>query len=317
MRNKIFTEKYRPKTVEELILPERTMEMFRKFRDSGEVPNLLLHSNSPGTGKTSAAKALARDLGYDVMVINGSDSAEAGVDALRTSIRTFASSVSLDGTKKMIIIDEGDYIGAHTVQPALRNFLESFSQNCIFVFTCNYSNRIIEPLRSRLSMVEFTIPVDEKLTILKKFHKRVMDILDKEGVEYEPKVLAQFIAKYFPDFRKTINELQRLSYNGVLDKSILTNTKDEELKRLYAVLRSKNFKEMRKWVAENIDIGANDIFRSIYDTMNENVTPQSIPALVVILADYQHKAALVADQEINVVAAFVEVMSEIDFYTTL
>jgi DNA polymerase III delta prime subunit len=312
MRNKIWVESYRPKTVDELILPEHTMNMLRKFRDTGDVPNMLFHSNTPGTGKTSAAKALARDLGYDVMVINGSDTAESGIDALRTNIRTFASSVSLDNTKKMIIIDEGDYL-SNTVQPALRNFLESFSKNCIFVITCNYVNRIIEPLRSRLSMVEFTIPSTEKITILKQFHKRVMQILDTEGVTYEPKLIAQFIAKSFPDFRKTINELQRLSFDGTLDDSILSNTKIEELKRLFEVLKTKNFKETRKWVVENIDIGTNDIFRSIYDNMNDFVEPKSIPLLVTILADYQHKSVTVADQEINMMASFVEIMSEVNF----
>lgn len=313
MRNKIWVETYRPKSVDDLILPEHTMEMLRKFRDTGDVPNLLFHSNTPGTGKTSAAKALARDLGYDVMVINGSDTAESGIDALRTNIRTFASSVSLDGTKKMIIIDEADYLGQNTVQPALRNFQESFSQNCIFVLTCNYVNRIIEPLRSRMSMVEFTIPTSEKVSILKQFHKRLLEILDNEGVQYEPKVIAQFMGKYFPDFRKTINELQRLSFSGTLDSSILSNTKLEELKLLFDVLKSKNFKETRKWVVENIDIGTSDIFRAIYDNMNDYVQPKSIPILITILADYQHKSVTVADQEINMMAAFVEIMSEVEF----
>lgn len=453
MGKKVWNEYYRPQTIDEVILPQETKKAFMSFRDKNEVPNMLL-TGQPGIGKTTVAKAILKELDYDYMIINGSDSAESGIDALRTKIRTYASSLSLDGKKKVVIIDEcldenetvrigtvddwkpiplyqlewgkrypvvsfnmetgefendegvlisekeddlyeveledgrkitlnakhpfivkngnGDYIEktiedglkegeevvvfenrtmrvksitkkgvgkvrnlsvqynrtfvtengitthncdhlSHVVQPALRRFTEEFSSNCGFILTANYKNRIIEPLQSRMSLIDFTIPKEEKADIFKQFHKKVTYILDKEGVDYNPKVIAEFIVKYFPDFRKVINELQKYSYAGEIDSSVLKNTQKESVVQLYEIMKQKNFKEMRKWVAENIDLGNADIFRTLYETLPDYVEPQGIPNAIVILSEYDYKNAFVSDSELNVTACLVELMSEMEF----
>lgn len=312
MRDKIYVEKYRPKTIEDTILPKQIKEQFIQFRDTENIPNLLL-SGPPGIGKTTIAKALLRELDYDYILINGSDAGDSGTDAFRTKIKAFASSKSLDGKRKFVIIDESDYLGASTVMPILREFLERFSSNCGFIFTCNYKNRIIEPLQSRLSNIDFHIPKEERPDIFKQFHKRVSYILENEGIQFDKKVIGEFIVKHFPDFRRVINELQKYSVTGTIDNTILQNIEEENIVHLYEIMKKKNFNEMRKWVAENIDMGSNDIFRRLFETLNDYLKPQSIPGVIVILADYQYKNAFVADEQLNMTAALVEIMADTEW----
>jgi DNA polymerase III delta prime subunit len=311
MRNLIWTEKFRPRTIEETILPQEIRETFTSFRDTQSIPNLLL-SGPPGTGKTTIAKALLRELNYEFIFINGSDSSESGIDALRTRIRTFASSVSLEGKKKFILIDEADHLSP-MVQPALREFMERFAENAGFILTCNYMNRIIEPLRSRMSIIEFTIHSDDKKPVIKQFHKRVCEILDQENVQYDPKVVLKFIIKHFPDFRRVLNELQKFSVSGEITEKVLRSVKEETVEELMQYLKSRDFSSMRKWVAENIDIGSAAIFRKLFESMNDYLKTSSIPNMVIILADYQYKSVHVPDEELNMVAALVEVMAEVEF----
>lgn len=314
LRNRLWVEKYRPKTIDDVILPSKTKSLFETLRDkgAGEVPNLLL-SGPPGTGKTTVAKALISDLDSDYLMINGSDSADAGIDSFRTRVKSFASSVSLEGTRKFVIIDEGDYLGP-TVQPALRNMMEELSKNCTFIITCNHRNRIIEALQSRLSLVEFHIPSDEKSAIFKSFLNRVTNILDENGVEYEKRAVAEYTAKHFPDFRKVINELQKHSNTkGVVDSSILGDNKEDAIAELMEHMKKKNFTAVRKWCNDNIDLGSSTIFRQIYDSISKHVVANSIPQAILILADYQYKAYFVADLELNLVAALTELMAEMEW----
>jgi len=311
VRKKIWAEAYRPQTVEETILPESIKQSFVAFREKQDIPNLLL-SGPAGTGKTTIAKALLRELDYDYMVINGSDSADSGIDVLRTRIRTFASSVSLEGKRKFVIIDEADHLSP-VVQPALREFMERFSANCGFIFTANYRNRIIDPLQSRLSLIEFVISKNERPDVFRKFHTRVTEILEKEGVEFDKKVVAEFIVKHFPDFRKVINELQKFSASGKIDNRILKNVGEDAVGELYDAMKQKNFTEMRKWVATNIDLGSAEIFRKIYETLTDHMKENSMPQAIIILADYQYKAVHVADPELNMVACFTEIMADASF----
>ena len=309
--NSLWCEAYRPRNISDTILPKNIKDSFHAFVKKNDLPNLLL-SGGPGTGKTTIAKAVVRELDYDFMLINGSDSSESGLDSLRTNIRTFASSISLTGSKKVVIIDEADHLSA-AVQPALRNFMETLSANSRFILTCNYRNRIIEPLQSRLSHFDFFIPKEEKSVLFEQFMDRMTKILDDHEVKYNKRIIAEFVIKHFPDFRKIINELQKSSVGGVIDKSILSAVKEDAVHELYENMKNKNFTEMRKWVADNLDLSSSDVFRKMFETMNTYVSKKSIPAFVVILADYQFKSMQVPDQELNLVACLTEVMAEVEF----
>ena len=304
----LFVEKYRPQKIEDTILPSGVKKSFQEFVDNQEIPNLLL-CGSQGTGKTTVAKALCNELGADYIVINGSDEGRL-IDTLRTKIKNFASTVSLSGGPKVVILDEADYISAESVQPALRNFIEEFSSNCRFIFTCNYKNRIIAPLHSRCTVIDFSIPNNEKERLASVFLARLMLILDDEGVEYNNEVLQELVMKYFPDFRRTINELQRYAVSGSIDVGILSNIAEESLQELLGHIKTKRFTDMRKWVATNIDNDPVKLFRKIYDTLYDVLEPQSIPQAVIIIADYSYKSAFVVDQEVNIVACLTELMME-------
>ena len=307
----LWVEKYRPQIVEDTILPDKTKETFRKFVSDGSVPNLLL-TGGPGVGKTTIAKAMLEELGCDYIVKNGS--LNVNIDTLRYDISTFASAVSLTGTgRKYVIFDEADYLNAANVQPALRNFIEEYSSNCGFIFTCNFKNRIISPLRSRLSEVDFTIDTADRPQMAMEFFKRVKGILDQEEVEYDPKVVAKVIEKHFPDFRRVLTELQSYAASGKIDEGIFVNLKQESIDDVFRLLKSKQFTEMRKWVAKNSDQDMNEMFRRIYDMCSEKVILQSQAGFIVTLADYMYKSGLVADQEINMVAFLTEVMIECEY----
>ena len=307
----LWVEKYRPQIVEDTILPDKTKETFRKFVSDGSVPNLLL-TGGPGVGKTTIAKAMLEELGCDYIVKNGS--LNVNIDTLRYDISTFASAVSLTGTgRKYVIFDEADYLNAANVQPALRNFIEEYSSNCGFIFTCNFKNRIIAPLRSRLSEVDFTIDTNDRPQMAMEFFKRVKAILDQEEVQYDPKVVAKVIEKHFPDFRRVLTELQSYAASGKIDEGIFVNLKQESIDDLFRLLKGKQFTDMRKWVAKNSDQDMNEMFRRIYDMCSEKVTLQSQAGFIVTLADYMYKSGLVADQEINMVAFLTEVMIECEY----
>lgn len=302
----IWCEKYRPKTISECILPTRLHDTLRGFVDKGELQNLLL-TGPAGTGKTTAALALCNEIGADVLFINAS--MENGIDVLRSKIAQFASTVSLTDAKKVVILDEADYANPQSFQPALRGFIEEFSENCRFILTCNYKNKVIEPLHSRCAVIDFKIAGKEKPEIASSLFKRAQTILRIEKVTFEPKVVAQLIQKFFPDFRRVLNELQRYSVSGVIDSGILTNLTSESYKQLYTFLRDKNFTEVRKWIAIHNDGDTSRIFRELYSNCNDYLEPGSIPQLILILADYQHRAAFVADHEINLAACCIEIMS--------
>jgi len=307
----LWVEKYRPQKVNDTILPETMKETFRKFVSDGSVPNLLL-TGGPGVGKTTIAKAMLEELGCDYIVKNGS--LNVNIDTLRYDISTFASAVSLTGTgRKYVIFDEADYLNAANVQPALRNFIEEYSANCGFIFTCNFKNRIISPLRSRLSEVDFTIDTESRPQMAMEFFKRVMTILDAEEVEYDKKVVAKVIEKHFPDFRRVLTELQSYAASGKIDEGIFVNLKQESIDDLFRLLKGKQFTDMRKWVAKNSDQDMNEMFRRIYDMASDKVTLQSQAGFIVTLADYMYKSNLVADQEINMVAFLTEVMIECEY----
>ena len=271
----------------------------------------MLFTGTAGTGKTTVAKALCKTLNLDYIIINGSE--ESGIDTLRNKIKQFASSVSLEGGYKVVILDEADYLNPQSTQPALRGFIEEFSANCRFILTCNFKNRIIEPLHSRCSVVEFAIPKGEKQAMAAGMMERLGKILTEEGVSYEEPVLAELIMKYFPDFRRTINELQRYGVSGQIDSGILINVNDISVNSLMNHLKLKDFRKMRQWVADNIDIEPTAMFRKIYDSSTEYVNPQSIPQLILILADYQYKDSFVADHELNMVACLTEIMAGVEF----
>jgi len=306
----LFVEKYRPKTVEECILPESIKKTFREIVKSGEPQNLLL-AGKAGTGKTSVAKALCSDLDCDYIMINCSE--DGNIDTLRNKIRTFASTVSLNERPKVVILDEFDYSNASSIQPALRGAIEEFAKNCRFILTCNYKNRIIEPIHSRCTVIEFSIPAKDKPKMAKEFMARCENILKAEKVEYDPKVLSELIIKFFPDFRRVLNELQRYSVSGKIDVGILADTKNQKITDLMGFMKSKDFSSARKWVAGNMDNSQIDLFRSIYDGLYENLSPSCIPQAILILAEYQYKAAFVADQEINTAACVVELMMSCEF----
>ena len=306
----LWVEEYRPKTIDDCILPQSLKTLFQSFIEKGEVSNLLF-SGTPGVGKTTVAKALCEQMNCDWIMINGSE--EGGIDVLRNKIKNFASTVSLSGGKKVVILDEADYLNPQSTQPALRGFVEEFHKNCRFILTCNFKNRIIEPLHSRFSNIEFRISPKDKGKLATKLFERVSYILKEQNIEYEEAVVAELIKKHFPDFRKLINELQRYSVSGVIDAGILVNVSDENLKTLVAHLKTKEFSNMRKWVVNNLDNDPVKIFRKIYDSMYTNLQPETIPHAVLIIADYQYKSAFVADQEINLVACLTELMSQVKF----
>jgi DNA polymerase III delta prime subunit len=307
----LWVEKYRPKTVSETILPDELKTTFQKFVDSGNVPNLLL-TGSAGVGKTTIAKAMLEELGADYIVVNGSDEGRL-IETLRTKIKNFASSLSLAGGRKYVILDEADYLNAETVQPALRNFMEEYSSNCGFILTCNFVNKIIDPLHSRCSVVEFKITSKEKPKIANGFFKRVQSILQQEKIEYEDNVVAEMMMKHFPDNRRILNELQRYSVTGKIDSGILVNQSDANFKILIQALKNKEFSKVRKWVGQNIEGEVAPFYRKLYESLHDVVAPASIPQTVVTLADYQYKSAFAADQEINTMACLTEIMVDAEF----
>ncbi len=308
----IWVEKYRPKTIEDCILPENIKKTFSDFLNKGEIPNMLL-AGPPGIGKTTVAKALCNELGVDVYVINGSDEGRF-LDTVRNNAKNFASTVSLssDAKHKVVIIDEADNTG-NDVQLLLRAFIEEFAGNCRFIFTCNYKNKIIEPLHSRCAVIEFGTKGKEKTTLAGSFFKRLQNILDAEGVEYDEKVLAEIINKHFPDWRRVLNECQRYSVGGKIDSGILASFSDIAVNDLIQNLKEKNFPEVRKWVVANMDNDTTVLLRRIYDALYSALENNSIPAAVLVLAKYQYQSAFVADQEINMLACLTEIMVECEF----
>jgi len=309
----LWVEKYRPKTIEDCILSQDIKETFSQFLKQKEIPNLLL-SGTAGTGKTTVARALCEELGADYIIINGSDEGRQ-IDTLRHKIKNFASTVSLteDANHKVVIIDEADYMNADSVQPALRNFIETFYNNCRFIFTCNYKNKIIPALHSRCTVIDFSIKNGQKVKTAKAFMERMSNLLTDENIEFDKKVLAELIQKYYPDFRRTINELQRYSVRGKIDSGILFSLSEANTKELCKTLKDKKFNDMRKWVVQNIDKEPASLFRGIYDSMYESLDSKSVPQAILIIAGYQYKAAFVADHEINMVACLTEIMASCKF----
>ena len=305
MKDFLWVEKYRPKTVQETILPDSLKKTFQQFVDQQEIPNLIL-AGGPGVGKTTIARAMLDQLECDYIIINGS--LKGNIDTLRNDIQQFASSVSFTGGRKYVILDEADYLNPQSTQPALRNFMEEFSKNCGFILTCNFKNRIIDPLHSRCSVIDFKIPKTSRAQMAAEFFTRCKTILDQENVPYDQKTLAEVVKKHFPDSRRVLNELQRYSATGSIDTGILVNMSDENFGSLVKHMKDKSFTNVRKWVGENIDNEPTAVFRRFYDQASERMKPQSIPQLVLILADYQYKHAFAADQEINLVACLTEIM---------
>jgi|SRR6056300_736264 len=311
MNEFLWVEKYRPRKVDETILPKNLKATFQQFVDQDNVPNLLL-SGRAGVGKTTIAKAMLESMGSDYIVINGS--MNGNIDTLRIEISNFASSVSFSGGRKYVILDEADYLNANSTQPALRNFMEEYSKNCGFILTCNFKNRIIDPLHSRCSVIEFNIPNDEKAQMAQQFYKRVCHILNEEGVEYDNKAVASLVQSYFPDWRRCLNELQRYAATGRIDAGILRNQSDDNIEKLLQLMKSKNFTEVRKWVGLNNDIDSTALYRYLYDLLPIKLkTTQSIADTIIILAEYQYKEAFVANPEINRVAALASIMAEADW----
>jgi len=303
----LWALKYRPKNIEETILPADLKNTFQQFVDQNNIPNLLLYG-SAGVGKTTVAKALCNQLGADYIVINGS--MNGNIDTLRNDIAQFASSVSFSGGRKYVILDEADYLNAQSTQPALRNFMEEFSKNCGFILTCNFKNRIIEPLHSRCTVVDFKIKSGDKAKLAAQFFKRLLDILKQEGIEYEPKVVAELINLYFPDWRRILNETQRYAATGRIDAGILTNFNQESFKQLLNYMKAKDYPKVRQWVGENSDMDATQFFRTFYDTAWNQVSSNSIPGVVVTLGEYSYRHSFVADPEINIMAFLTAIMFE-------
>ena len=306
MNNFLWVEKYRPRKVADTILPDSLKQTFQRLVDTGELPNMLF-TGTAGLGKTTVAKALCNELGLDYIIINGSE--EGNIDTLRGKIKQFASSVSLQGGYKVIILDEADYLNAQSTQPALRGFIEEFANNCRFILTCNFKNRIIEPLHSRCGVYEFNTSKKDLVPLCEEMLHRARSILKDEEVSYDDKSVVQVIMKHAPDWRRVLNELQRGSVSGVFSYAQKADNMDD----LFTHLKGKDFKKMRQWVVNNIDTDSSAIFRGIYDRMYDKLSPQSIPQLVLILADYQYKNAFVADHELNVVACMTEIMANVEF----
>lgn len=307
----LWTERYRPKTLVDCVLPAAQLKTFKDFVKAGEIPNMIF-SGPPGVGKTTVAKALCEELGCDSIIINGSE--ESGIDVLRTKIKQFASSMSFNGKTKVVILDEADYLNPNSTQPALRGFMEEFSKSCRFIFTCNFKSKIIGALsNSRCVNVEFKLEKTDKPKMAALFMSRIKDILENENVKYDEKAVAQLLMKYFPDYRRTLMELQRYSVSGTIDEGILAQIQDVNIKTLMIALKDKDFKTMRKWVAENIDTDSTALFRKLYDNAFEYIKPQSVPNLILLIADYQYKSAFCADLEINTAACLTEMMVGLEY----
>ena len=307
MNEFLWVERYRPNTIEECILPQSLKDTFSEVVKHGELHNMLL-SGTAGLGKTTVARALCNELNLEYLLINSSE--ENGIDVLRSKIKQFASTVSLQGGKyKVVILDEADYLNAQSTQPALRGFIEEFSANCRFILTCNFKNRIIEPLHSRCSVIEFNTNKKQLAGLAGQFMKRLQFILDKEGIKYSNKVIADLIMRYAPDWRRVLNECQRYSASGEITPYILVDMSDQNVAQLISHLKTKDFKSMRSWVTNNSDVDSAVIFRKIYDSLYDYAEGQSIPGIILILADYQYKAAFCADREINIVACLTEIMA--------
>jgi replication factor C small subunit len=307
MNESLWVEKFRPKTIADCILPEEYKKTFQSYVDRKEIPHLIL-CGSAGVGKTTVAKALCDEVGCDFLMINGSD--ESGIDTFRMKIKNYASSMSLMGGKKVIIIDEADYLNPNSTQPAMRAAMEEFAHNCTFIMTCNYKNRLIEPLHSRCAVIEFRIRNEDKPKMASMFMKRAANILKEEKVPFEPAVLAEVVKKHFPDFRRVLNELQRYSASGKIDTGILANVADVSLAELVKALKEQNFSGMRKWVADNGNDDPVRLYRKIYDSLYDIMDKSTIPNAVLILARYQYQAAFCADQELNLTACLTEIMVE-------
>ena len=310
METFLWVENYRPKKISECILPDTLKSTFQEFVNKGHIPNLLL-SGGAGVGKTTVAKAMLEEIGADYIMINGSE--ESGIDTLRTKMKNFASTVSLSGGRKFIILDEADYLNPQSTQPALRGMIEEFHKNCGFILTCNFKNRIIDPIHSRCSVVEFTINSDDKPKMAAELFDRCKNILIDNEIGYEPKVVAEVINKHFPDNRRVLNELQRYSASGRIDAGILVNISEDNIKALVTFMKDKEFGNVRKWIVQNIDNDPVKVFRKIYNASYDVLEPRSIPRAVLSLADYQYKSAFVADQEINLLACLTEIMMECEF----
>lgn len=305
----LWVERYRPKKIADTILPKDLKDTFQKFVDQKNVPNLML-AGSSGVGKTTVARAMLEELECDYIILNGSLNVDR--DALRTDIANFASSVSFTGRRKYVIIDEADYLGWQ-VQPALRNFMEEFSKNCGFILTCNFKDKIIAPLHSRCSVINFAVPKDCKTKLAAQFFKRVIGILEAEGVKYEQGVVAEIIKKYFPDWRRVLNELQRYSASGDIDSGLLSSFQELTIKQVFVACKARDFDAVRKWVSDNGDQDQASVFQAVYANAVDYVSKKSIPELVVIIADYQYKAAFVVNHEINLLAFFVEMMMRLEW----
>tara|TARA_R110000822_G_scaffold5031_8_gene21830 strand:+ start:3491 stop:4426 length:936 start_codon:yes stop_codon:yes gene_type:complete len=310
MEEFLWVEKFRPKTVSDTILPAELKATFQQFVDQKNIPNLIL-AGSAGVGKTTIARAMLEELGCDYLVINGS--MNGNIDTLRNEILEFASAMSLSGGRKYVILDEADYLNASSTQPALRNFMEEFSKNCGFILTCNFVNRIIEPLHSRCSIVDFKIPKKELPKLAQQMMDRACMILDKESVKYDKAAVAELLKKHLPDWRRTINELQRYSATGSIDSGILINTVQDSIKTLLEAMKGKNFSQVRKWVGEHSDTDSNTLYRVFYDNAVQYFAQQSVPQLILILSKYQYQSAFVADHEINNTACLLEIMIDCEF----
>ena len=313
MSDYLWVEKYRPKKIRDCILPEDTKKTFTEFLKQKEIPNLLL-SGTAGTGKTTVARALCEELGADYIIINGSDEGRQ-IDTLRNKIKNFASTVSLteQSNHKVVIVDEADYMNAESVQPALRNFIETFHSNCRFIFTCNYKSKILPALHSRCTVIDFAIKNGQKVKTAQALLKRLGKILEEEKIKYDNKVLAELIQKHYPDFRRVINELQRYSVRGEIDSGILFSLSEANTKELVKILKEKRFNDMRKWVINNLDKEPSSLFSTIYNLLYTNLEGNSVPQAVLVIAGYQYKSAFVADQEINMVACLTEIMANCKF----
>ena len=310
MEKFLWVEKYRPTNVDECILSNNLKQTFKEFVKQKTIPNLIL-SGGAGVGKTTVANAMINEIGATSMMINGSE--ESGIDILRTKIKNFASTSSLEGGRKYLILDESDYLNPQSTQPALRGFMEEFHKNCGFILTCNYKNRLIEPLHSRCSGVDFRIPKGEINKLCTQFFKRVKSILDEEAIKYDDKVILELITKYFPDWRRTLNELQKYSVSGQIDSGILVNLSEVNINELMDALKNNEFTVVRKWIVNNLDNDPNRMFRVIYDSLYDYLDGSTIPHAVIIIGDYSYKSAFVADQEINMLACMTELMGAVKF----